>query len=96
MKDGLRINGEAHGMMYDKTMVLEPGGVDFYDGSGDDPAYLEAKQWIESISNDTNPVVAPEQALVVTQILEGIYQSAKTGAPVYINQYNKAMDQVLA
>ena len=95
MKDGLRINGEADGMMYDKTMVLEPGGVDFYDGSGDDPAYLEAKQWIESIQNDTNPVVEPEQALVVTQILEAIYKSAKTGAPVYINQYKEEMEQIL-
>ena len=34
-------------------------------------------------SNDTDPVVLPEQALVVTQILEAIYTSAKTGQPVY-------------
>ncbi|WP_260450568.1 hypothetical protein, partial [Listeria booriae] len=33
----------------------------------------------------TEPVVKPEQALVVTQILEAIYESSKTGKPVYFN-----------
>jgi predicted dehydrogenase len=36
------------------------------------------------VINDTEPLVKPEQALVVTQILEGIYKSAKTGEPVYL------------
>ncbi|MBC2289949.1 Gfo/Idh/MocA family oxidoreductase [Listeria welshimeri] len=85
MEEGLRINGEAHSQMFEKKIQLEAGGVDFYDGTGDDPALIEAEQWLEAILNDTDPVVKPEQALVVTQILEAIYESSKTGQPVYFN-----------
>ena len=42
----------------------------------------EAIQWIDCILNDTEPLVKPEQAFVVTQILEAIYKSAETGKPV--------------
>ena len=35
-----------------------------------------------SIINDTEPVVKPEQALIVTEILEAIYKSAQTGKAV--------------
>ncbi|WP_317913670.1 Gfo/Idh/MocA family oxidoreductase [Carnobacterium maltaromaticum] len=86
MQDGLRINGEAHGQMYTKKIELEAGGVDFYDGAGDDPAVSEARQWLQAILNDTEPVVKPEQALVVTQILEAIYQSSQTGEPVFFTK----------
>ncbi|MBP3041327.1 Gfo/Idh/MocA family oxidoreductase [Bacillaceae bacterium Marseille-Q3522] len=83
MEDGLRINGEDHSLLFEKKIELEAGGVDFYDGTGDDPALKEASQWIDCLLNDTDPVVKPEQALVVTQILEAIYQSAKSGKPVF-------------
>ncbi|MBC1272852.1 Gfo/Idh/MocA family protein [Listeria booriae] len=85
MENGLRINGESHSQMYEKQIQLEAGGVDFYDGTGDDPAELEAQQWIDSILSNTDPVVKPEQALVVTQILEAIYESSQTGKPVFFN-----------
>ncbi len=77
-------NGEAHGLLYEKKIELETGGVDFYDGAGDDPAFNEAESWYDAIVNDTDPLVKPEQALVVTQILEGIYESAETGQPVFL------------
>ncbi|MGX7420030.1 Gfo/Idh/MocA family protein [Carnobacterium gallinarum] len=86
MKDGLRINGEAHGEMYEKKIQLDAGGVDFYDGTGEDPAIIEARQWLNAILTNTEPVVKPEQALVVTQILEAIYQSSQTGEPVFFNK----------
>jgi predicted dehydrogenase len=35
--------------------------------------------WIEAVRNDTQPLTLPEQAYCVTRILEGIYESAKTG-----------------
>jgi predicted dehydrogenase len=44
---------------------------------------MEARLWIEAIINDTEPLVKPEQAFVVTQILEAIYESAKTGKAIY-------------
>src|SRR5690606_17950522 len=74
MWDGLRINGEEFSRLYVKKPVLDSGGVDFYEGEAESAADLEARQWIDSILNDTEPVVKPEQALVVTEILEAIYE----------------------
>lgn len=82
MKDGLRINGVEFNKMYVKKPEFGPGGVAFYEGHSADPGYKEAKAWVDAILNDTDPVVLPEQALVVTEILEAIYESAKTGKPV--------------
>ncbi len=83
MDDGVRINGVKHGKMYTEKPELGAGGVAFYDGISASPSDVEAKRWIDSIINDTDPVVLPEQAIVVTQILEAIYESSKTGKPVY-------------
>ena len=81
--DGLRVNGERHGRLFTNNIELKTGGVDFYDGGSDNAAEREAKMWIDCIVNDTEPMVKPEEALVVTEILEGIYKSAKTGKPVF-------------
>lgn len=59
------------------------GGVAFYDGASQSPAETEAYNWIKSIVDDTEPVVLPKQALVVSEILEAIYTSSKTGKAVY-------------
>lgn len=59
------------------------GGVAFYDGASQSPADTEAYNWIKSIVDDTEPVVLPKQALVVSEILEAIYTSSKTGEAVY-------------
>ena len=40
---------------------------------------------MEAILNDTEPLVKPEQAYVVTQILEGIYKAAETGKEVFFD-----------
>lgn len=83
MDKGLRINGEEFGRLYTTEVHLGSSGVDFYDGREENAGDLEAKLWIESILEDKDPVVKPEEALVVTEILEAIYKSAKTGQPVY-------------
>ena len=82
MKDGLRINGVKYNKQYIEKPALGAGGVDFYDGSAESPQDLEARLWIEAIVEDKEVLVKPEEALVVTQILEAIYESAKTGMPV--------------
>jgi predicted dehydrogenase len=86
MKDGLRINGESFGKLYTTNIELGAGGVAFYDGDLESDADLEARLWIDNILQDTEPVVKPEQALVVTQILEAIYESARTGKAVYFQE----------
>lgn len=89
MKNGLRLNGENLGRLYDTKVDLNSGGVAFYEGESEDPAELEARQWIDCILNDKEPVVTPAQALVVTEILEAIYESSKAGKPVYLNNKDK-------
>ncbi len=62
--------------------VSTSGSVAFYDGVSGKPEEIESRQWIDAILNDTEPCVKPEQAFVVTQILEAIYESARTGREV--------------
>ena len=79
----LEINGVNHNTMYESRPNLDGKGVPFYDAGSYSPADEEAKQWINAILTGTQPTVLPEQAYCVTQILEGIYESAKTGKPFY-------------
>ncbi|MBR7184215.1 MAG: Gfo/Idh/MocA family oxidoreductase [Clostridia bacterium] len=80
MHDGLRINGIRNNAPYIFTPQLSAKGAAFYDGvKGESPADREARLWIEAVREDKTPFVTPEQAIVITRILEGIYTSAKTG-----------------
>lgn len=85
MENGLRLNGEEHGALFDKKIDFEIGGVDFYDGSSDDIAYLEAQSWIDAIRHDKEPLVSAYEAKVVTDILEAMYQSSKDKKPVFFD-----------
>lgn len=86
MRDGVRINGAKYGKLYIEKPELGSGGVPFYEGSsGSAPEDIEAQTFYNAIRNGGELVVKPEQALVVTQILEAIYESAKTGKPVYFD-----------
>ena len=82
---GLRINGERFSKMYVTEPALTAGSVAFFDGDlGGNAEDVEARMWIDHVKDDSKPlVVKPEQALVVTQILEAIYESGKTGKPVF-------------
>ena len=62
------------------------GGAAFFDGvtGGQPGTRSRPRMWIDHVKDDTKPlIVKPEQAYVVTQILEAIYQSSKTGQPVF-------------
>ncbi|TDG00748.1 Gfo/Idh/MocA family protein [Paenibacillus piri] len=86
MQDGLRINGEKHSRLFMNEIQLDAKGVDFYDGRKESPADLEARLWLEAIEQDKEPVVTPEQACVVSEILEAIYESSRTGKAVYFER----------
>ncbi|PYI51560.1 Gfo/Idh/MocA family protein [Paenibacillus flagellatus] len=86
MEDGLRINGEQYSRLFDTKVKTDTGGVAFYDGKKESDADLEARLWVEAVLNDTEPFVKAEQALVVTEILEALYESGRTGKTVYLNQ----------
>ena len=81
----LKVNKVEFDRQTETVVNTSAGGVAFYAGKGATPADVEAASWIRSIIEDTDPVVLPEQALVVSQILEAIYTSSKTGQPVYFD-----------
>ncbi len=84
--DGLRFNKIKWGRPVVETPDLRAGGVAFYEGlGGGDPMVVDMAQWINAVLEDKQPLVLPEQALVVSEILEAIYTSAKTGKAVYFD-----------
>lgn len=82
MIGGLRLNGEDFGRLYETKVDLQAGGAAFYEGKTETDADREARLWIEAVVNNTDPVVLPEQALVVSEILEAIYESSRTGKAI--------------
>jgi predicted dehydrogenase len=74
-----RINGDDFGRLYEKTPRIGAGGVAFYDSAGDDPTLMEQMVFYNAVTKGKPLVILPEQAYVVTQLLEAIYDSAKTG-----------------
>ena len=83
--DGVRVNYIKNNRQCLEIPDLKSGGVAFYEGTSDDPAVLDQRKWIDAVLGKGELCVKAEQALVVTQILEAIYTSAKTGKPVYID-----------
>lgn len=82
MRDGLRINGVKFNKQYTLKPELSAGGAAYYEGLSDTPDINEAITFVRAVKEGTPLTVLPEQAIVVTQILEAIYTSAKTGKPV--------------
>ncbi len=86
MTDGLRINGIQNNRQYVLKPSFAAGGVAFNAGTASkEPADIEAALWIDAVVNDKDPVTLPEQAYCVTRILEGIYESSKSGKPYYFD-----------
>lgn len=86
MRKGLRINGVEFSKMYTKEPFIGQAGVDYYEGKTESAGDREMRLWIESILKDTEPVVKAEEALVVTKIIDAIYQSSQTQKPVYFDR----------
>ena len=82
MKDGLRINSSDLGKLTVTKPDLGVGGVQFFEGKSMEPKDIECMNWYDAILNGAELRVKPEQAMIVTQILEGIYESARTGKQV--------------
>ena len=81
MMHGLRINGIRNNVPYVLTPELDASsGAAYFDAHGkESPSDREARLWIDAIVNDKEPFVKPHEAYTVTRILEGIYESARTG-----------------
>lgn len=81
--DKLIINRSHNGLLTEET-ITGTGNIAYFAGGCDAPGNIESKQFLESIINDTEPLVKPEQALVVTKILDAIYRSAAEGREVLL------------
>lgn len=82
-QDELIYNTIEHNQQMEKT-ISPAGVVDFFaGGTGSPEGIAEQKQWMEALQGKGEPLVKPEQAFVVTQILNGIYQSAESGKEVF-------------
>ena len=81
MMNGLRINGIRNNVPYVLTPELDASsGAAYFNAHGkESPSDREARLWIDAIVNDKEPFVKPFEAYTVTRILEGIYESARTG-----------------
>lgn len=83
--DNVVINRGHHGQLTEEC-ITAAGRVAYFEGGAGEPGYEEAKQWLNAVLNNTEPLVKPEEAFVVTQILEAIYQSAETGKEIYLDR----------
>jgi len=81
--DELIINRSHSGVLTEEK-ISAAGNIAYFNGMKGDPAFLEGKQWLEAIINDTEPLVKPEQALVITKILDAIYTSASANKEVIL------------
>lgn len=83
--DVVRINGEKDGSLFTTDIKPNSTARDLFHGQNLTPEEYEAKQWIYSVVHNVPPLTKPEQACVVSHIIEAIYESAKTGKPVYFD-----------
>ena len=65
-----------------KIKELIVGSLDLEDLRPED---IEADIFYKAVKGEGELVVKPEQAYVVTQILDAIYKSSETGEPVYFD-----------
>ena len=83
----VRVNGERNGKLFVQNYAM---GASFIgDGSKAENfagGYKEMEAWFNSVREEAELVVKPEQAYTVTRILEAIYQSAASGDVVYMSE----------
>lgn len=86
-RDGgvVRLNGEMDGSLYINDVTPNSTARDLFHGENLSPEEYEAKQWIYSVVNNVPPLTKPEEAAVVSRIIEAIYASAETGKTIYFD-----------
>lgn len=84
MDDGLTINGEVCGKLFDTTVMTDQKGINFYKVEKAYGPVLEIRKWLDCLENGGSPVVDPRHMLVVMRVIQAFYESAKTGKPVIL------------
>ena len=76
-------------MLYDKHLITKPNGAQFYDVADTFGPELEMRMWIDAVISDHDPVVLPNEMLVVSKIIDAIYESSFTGTAVDLSLSNQ-------
>ncbi len=85
MRDGLRLNGVERGALVTKRLELRGRGETYAEVPLESrPEYTEAREFIRAVRGEPAVTVDARQALVVTRILEALYESAQTHQPVWL------------
>ena len=80
-KNELIMNRGAHGKLLNESIA--PGGeVAYFGGGSSDPGVSEARNWLNAINGKEELLVKPEQAFIVTKLLDSIYKSADGGKEI--------------
>jgi predicted dehydrogenase len=84
---GVHINSDDFDRLNMFTPNLTTSGAAFFEGrSAGKPHEIECRTFYNAVLYGSELIVKAEQALVVTQILEGIYESGKTGKQFIFDQ----------
>ncbi len=85
----LRNKMKLNTILEGKQVIVEPdlngGQILFYEGSGTAPEDYELAVFLRAVAGEGELYVTADQAAVVTRILEGIYESDRTGKPFYFD-----------
>ena len=79
----VKMNGDMNGSLYNSTIRTNNRMRTYFKDKDYDPEQYEQRQFISAITDGTQVVTKPEEAAVVTKIIEAIYKSSETGKAVY-------------
>jgi len=80
----LHLNTEIYGKLVEVKPEMN-ASIPYFGSTVENEADREAKQWLEAIIHDREPLVKPEEAYVVTRILEAIYESSRAGKEIILD-----------
>ena len=80
-KNELIYNRGRNGQLMEET-ISPVGSVAYFGGGSGEEGTIDCKQWLEAVKNHTEPLVKPEEALVVTKVLDAIYRSAEANKEI--------------
>jgi predicted dehydrogenase len=79
----VKINGELNGSLYNTTIRTNSRMRKYFKDKDYNPEMYEQRQFLSAIADGTEILTKPEEAAVVTKIIESIYKSSETGKAVY-------------
>lgn len=71
-----------YSLYFISRLVRQSGSIIFFEGGFNKEEAIKYPQWLNAILSDIEPLVKPEQAFMVTKILENIYKFAREGREI--------------